>query len=238
MQARRPISPIQWQPRPGLLQEGAWGSLPGLAPGLAAGHSSRVARGIWPTPAAVAAARGRSAALGGPSQESLGLSCREIGRPCFARWLGHGPVAWARPRPGHGAKGPWAPTDGPGRAGRAGVLAVGWGPAARQAKATKPGQWACAMPNGHGPAPGRGLYTRGPRDVTGAGGEEAARRRRRRCWRLPLGRSIQPPGAFIIMGPSMGPERGVSWGPGRAPAINEVPLAPPNCGGILRDWAV
>ena len=54
--------------------------------------------------------------------------------------------------------------------------------------------------------------------------------------RGPRGRSIQPPGAGAFMGPSMGPELGVSWGPDRA--VNEVPLTPPNCGGILRNWAV
>ena len=51
-----------------------------------------------------------------------------------------------------------------------------------------------------------------------------------------MGRSIHPPGA--LMGPSMpmGPELGVPciWGPDKA--VNEVPLAPANCGGLLRNY--
>ena len=57
-------------------------------------------------------------------------------------------------------------------------------------------------------------------------------------------RGIQPPGALILMGPgpsmgpgtSMGPELRVALGPGRA--VNKAPLAPPEPGGLLREWAI
>ena len=178
-----------------------------------------------------------------PWRQSLACSCGVIGRPCFARWSYGGRVTTRVHGPGRGpAMGPWAPAEG--HVGRAGALAVGSGPPQEaNCKATKPravvarsagnSQW--SRPHMHGSLAGTGLHTKGPRGLararTADGGGKARSRRR---WRRPLGRSMQPPGA--LMGPSMGPGLGVSWGPVRA--VNEVPLAPPEPGGLLRKWAI
>ena len=94
------INSIQWHRRPGLLQEGPWGSLhclpppplkqPGIYP-----RPTRIyiqAQGTWPTPIAMAKSRSRGctgarcASSTCPRQALLARSCGMAGRPCFAAY--------------------------------------------------------------------------------------------------------------------------------------------------------
>ena len=111
-------------------------------------------------------------------------------------------------RPGHmhGAKGPWAPAEGPGRAGRAGVLAVGSGPA-RQAKATN----FPPVQNGHGPAPGFTFIRM--RTGTGQGAEGGYWR-----WRVVLAEGGRPAAGFAY-----GCPWAAAYSPGR---LNMAPNGP------------
>ena len=167
---------------------------------------------------------------GCPPMVPLARSCGEIGRPCFAGPRCSG--ACARPRPG-----------GRGELQLAG-LAVGSGPA------SKSGQYNKALAGGgqgHGRCPMAMAWCRAS-DTPAAAIEGPKGPRWRQCvllvegerpaagvahWQRPLG--AQHTAAGHLHGPfKMGPQYGVAWRPGSLSMW--LPLAPPNCGGLLRKW--